>query len=429
MGLTIFEGTDHSYNKPGEQERIVETIYDFMENFLHPEIRDYQEAEQKRKERGQYLDKVRGCLFGGAVGDALGYPIEFMKEDAIRNKYGSQGITAYDIDKRTGISDDTQMSLFTATGLLVGDTRGCLRGLQGSPAAYVYNTYMDWLKTQEVPYGTTKTDDYKQHSWLMDVPELYAQRVPGNTCINALKELKYQSYYGFRDIYTKRNDSKGAGGIMRVAPLALSNGGQNKLDSLDSDGAEIAMITHCHSLGYMPAAFLTHVINRIVYPQKDMMLEEIIIEARDTITRIYEDDDNLHTLLKIVNLSLRLSSNDCDDLTNIHQIGEGWVAEETLGIALYCALRYRNDFSKGIIASVNHKGDSDTTGAVAGNILGALNGYDAMEDKWKKDLELADVILEVADDLCYGCLMEEYSTYNDPVWIEKYIKCRIPTEK
>ena len=123
-----------------------------------------------------------------------------------------------------------------------------------------------------------------------------------------------------------------------------------------------------------------------------------------------------------MNLAVELSENAADDLENIHALGEGWVAEETLGISLYCALRYKDDFSAGIIASVNHKGDSDSTGAVTGNILGALLGYSAMEEKWKENLELKDVILEMADDLCHGCQMREYSYYYDPAWECKYIK-------
>lgn len=105
-------------------------------------------------------------------------------------------------------------------------------------------------------------------------------------------------------------------------------------------------------------------------------------------------------LTRIIDLAIELSEiPDADDLDNIHRIGEGWVAEETLGIALYCSLKYPNDFDKGIIAAVNHKGDSDSTGAVTGNILGALLGYDVIDLKWKEKLELKDEILEISDEL------------------------------
>ena len=84
-------------------------------------------------------DQVRGCLFGGAVGDALGYPVEFLDEEEIFYKYGPEGIRQYHLDRTSGkalISDDTQMSLFTASGLLVGDTRGCMRGIRTWPRSY-----------------------------------------------------------------------------------------------------------------------------------------------------------------------------------------------------------------------------------------------------------------------------------------------------
>ncbi|MDO4651137.1 MAG: ADP-ribosylglycohydrolase family protein, partial [Eubacteriales bacterium] len=123
---------------------------------------------------------------------------------------------------------------------------------------------------------------------------------------------------------------------------------------------------------------------------------------------------------QLIDLAVELSENDADDLDNIHRLGEGWVAEETLAIAIYCSLKYYNDFSAAMIASVNHKGDSDSTGAVTGNIVGAIVGYAKIEDKWKKDLELHDVILEMAEDLCTGCLMDAYTNYEDPVWKQKY---------
>ena len=100
-----------------------------------------------------------------------------------------------------------------------------------------------------------------------------------------------------------------------------------------------------------------------------------------------------------MNLAVILSENSDDDLSNIHRLGEGWIAEETLAIALYCSLKYQDNFSRAITVSVNHKGDSDSTGAVTGNIIGALLGYDEIEPDWIEDLELVDVIERMADEL------------------------------
>ena len=329
------------------------------------------------------------------------------------------------------ISDDTQMTLFTANGLLVWDTEKA--GKNEPPRSWVMKAYQDWFKTQmttfrEVNRHERLTEDGGS-SWLLDVPELFSRRAPGNTCLSALADgTEYADY-----VKAARNHSKGCGGIMRVAPLAL-NGRLADIKALDLEGAQLAAITHGHSLGYMPAAVLTHVISRIVFPEISMSLKEIVLEARDTAAEIFKGDEHLQELLDIIDRAVRLSSNDLDDLDNIHQLGEGWVAEETLGIALYCALKYQDDFSAGLIAAVNHNGDSDSTGAVTGNILGALLGYSAIEEKWLKDLELADVIAELANDLYKNCLWEkggqsqtsELQPYSDPKWMEKYVRMRRP---
>lgn len=362
------------------------------------------------------LDKIRGCLFGGAVGDALGYPVEFMSEKAIFSQYGDKGIQEYELDsvsRKALISDDTQMTLFTANGLLVGDTRGHMRDIQGPPHSYVHNAYLDWMRTQDISFAESRESQEHTYSWLCDVPQLYSRRAPGMTCTGALRE---------KDEFAS-NNSKGCGGIMRVAPLAL-NYPKADLKGLDAEGGRIAAITHGYSLGQMPAAVLTHIIHRVVYPLSDLTLKEIVLEARDVMTQIYSGDACLKELTDIMDLAISLSENHDSDLDNIHRLGEGWTAEETLGIALYCSLRYENDFSAGIIAAVNHKGDSDSTGAVTGNILGALAGYERIEQKWKENLELAEVILEMADDICHGCQINEYSENSDPDWERKYIYMR-----
>lgn len=391
---------------------------------------DIDRVLNNKKKREVYLDAIRGCIYGGAVGDALGYPVEFLDEKEIFLRYGKEGITAFEKDPVTGkasISDDTQMTLFTANGLLVGDTRGAMRGIQGPARGYVVKAYKDWLKTQR--YTIKEVNRHERYteaggySWLLDVPELYARRAPGNTCISALTDgTEYDDY-----IKAKRNSSKGCGGIMRVAPLAVSRRPQD-IEKVDMEGAQLAAITHGHSLGYMPAAVLVHIIRRIIFPPKgtDMTLKEIVLEAGNTAARLFAGDPHLPKLVEIIDRAVDLSENSLGDLDNIHRLGEGWVAEETLGISLYCALRHQDDFSAGIIAAVNHKGDSDSTGAVTGNILGALLGYGKIGEQWKKDLELSDVILEIADDLCYGCQMSEYSPYEDPEWESKYIYMHRP---
>lgn len=98
-------------------------------------------------------------------------------------------------------------------------------------------------------------------------------------------------------------------------------------------------------------------------------------------------------------------------------IYHGWLRDENALIAE----KSQNDFSNGIIAAANYKCDSSSTGAITGNILGALLGYQSIEDKWKQYLELSDVILEISDDLCHGCQMSEYSSYRDEDWLRKYV--------
>ena len=78
-------------------------------------------------------DKVCGCLIAGAAGDALGYEVEFMSRGAIMSRFGEHGITKFALrNGKALISDDTQMTLFTANGMLMGLTRGYMRGIGGT---------------------------------------------------------------------------------------------------------------------------------------------------------------------------------------------------------------------------------------------------------------------------------------------------------
>ncbi len=380
--------------------------------------------------REKYLDKIRGSMIGGAAGDALGYPVEFMRASEIFREFGKDGITSYSLasNGKALISDDTQMSLFTANGVLLENTCRCMGEDAPASSRYIAAAYDNWLTTQD---GNFAEDSARERgfdtgnvSWLMDIPELYSWRAPGNTCLGALTRRRWKKTSG-DFISDKLNDSKGCGGIMRIAPFALFYGNAD-MKRLDREAAEIAAITHGHPLGYMPTAVLAHIINRLLYGEGGLTLKEIVLEAKDTVAGIFEGEKYVEDLCDIIDRSVALAENGEDDLSNIEKLGEGWVAEETLAIAIYCSLRHEDDFSAGITAAVNHDGDSDSTGAVTGNILGAIHGFDAIDEKWKRDLELSDVILEMADDICRGCLMSEYGGYEDPAWVSKYIKMRRP---
>ena len=358
-------------------------------------------------------DRIRGSLIGGAAGDALGYTVEFMGERAIFREYEG-GIQAYEPSPLTGlavISDDTQMTLFTAYAMLIKADRQLNRGIAAAPRCYANLTYQDWLLTQELRYkeAAAKYDfsrpddtDGVVSAPLMKLPALYARRAPGLTCLSALEKRRRQRI-GNAEVNSfiadKVNNSKGCGGVMRVAPVGMLPF-YDSAEKVAIEGAECAAITHSHSLGYLPGAVLAEIIYRILFGDPSASLRDIVEQARDTTARIFADDEHIDALTGIINEAIALSDNNERDLVNIHQFGEGWVGEEALAIALYCCLKYPDDFSQALIVSVNHKGDSDSTGAIAGNILGAWIGYEAMEAKWKEKLELSDEILEIADLLC-----------------------------
>lgn len=359
------------------------------------------------------LNTFKGCLIGGAVGDALGYAVEFLPASAIFQKYGENGIAEYALSHGVAeISDDTQMTLFTATGLLLGTTRGMTRGIMGDYADYIAYSYRDWYRTQTEGYPLPEREYH--HSWLVNVPELFYRRAPGNTCLFALAQG------GNGTFENPINHSKGCGGIMRVAPIGLYFcDKQYAPEEIDRIGAKAAALTHGHELGYIPAAMLTHIIARIA-GYGDSILEAVN-DAMRVIPTLFPQAQHMDELLALLQNAITLSAERMDDLDAIRQLGGGWVAEETLAIAVYCALKHSDSFEQGVIAAVNHDGDSDSTGAVTGNILGAALGFDAIPRKYVEELELSDVILEVAEDLHHDCQIDEYGSRDD-LWESKYIK-------
>lgn len=341
-------------------------------------------------------DKCRGSLVGGAVGDALGYPVEFIYSfDEIRARYGEEGVTDYDMSYpwlddfvrhyEALFSDDTQMTLYTAEGLLEAEHDG----KEIIPA--VCNAYLAWYGHQ-----VGRKVKLAYNSELSKISELNQRRAPGNTCLSAMASI----YSGKEPV----NDSKGCGGVMRVAPFGIYGACHQwpveKTARLAGDAAEL---THLHPLSTYSSAALA-VIVQFCLDAEDIDAEAfktIVDKAMAVVGAVYgESAPSMAEFKAIISKAIRLEDNLLRDWEIIENgLGGGWVAEETLAIAVFSVLRHVNDFNACMICAVNHGGDSDSTGAVAGNIIGAIVGYDAIPDKFKGKIQLKDLLLSTADAL------------------------------
>lgn len=343
-------------------------------------------------------DRLRGCLLGGAIGDALGYPIEFMSRRQIVSSYGAAGLTDLLVDAVSGkalISDDTQMTLFTSNAFQLWKSTvdstdaGSLSGTMPNLTKSLYKAYQRWLYTQ--------TGEIRHKNWLditiaedrddfiMARKELFAQRAPGNTCLSALQT-------GIGTIDKPINNSKGCGGAMRVAPVGLYY--WHDPEKAFDIGCKAAAITHGHPSGYLAAGAFAMLIALIAG-------EHSLSEALSgVLSELDKHTGSKETVQALTEAQLAAASGLSAEKA-IAALGEGWIAEEALAIAVYCALVCA-DFEIALVMSVNHDGDSDSTGAICGNIMGCLLGKGAIPVEWCTKVELSDYIVRMAMSLLNG---------------------------
>ncbi len=159
--------------------------------------------------------------------------------------------------------------------------------------------------------------------------------------------------------------------------------------------AEFAALTHGHPSGYLSAGALGYLIALII--------EGVDIEAavNHTITEAHSYDNHEECTESLAK-ALELSKSRHSDVQAITQLGEGWIGEEALAVSVFCALKHRDHFARAITAAVNHDGDSDSTGAITGYILGSYLGLDRIPASWVDKVELQQVLMQLADDLLIG---------------------------
>lgn len=353
--------------------------------------------------------RFRGCLLGGAVGDALGAPVEFMDLAAIHKTFGPLGIADFApaYGQIGAITDDTQMTLFTAEGFLRAHVRAVIKGIGPAFDSVTHHAYQRWLHTQGYPVSFNESGP---DGWLMTLPALFHRRAPGNTCLSALSAQV--PHLGAR----AQNQSKGCGGVMRVAPIGLfaarlpHHYGDRRNMAFDW-GVMAAGLTHGHPTGQLTAGvFAALIVDLASGSPPEMALAEA---RRILVTKEYHQE----TLIAM-DAAENLAAGNSNDTDNLRRLGEGWVAEEALALSIYCMLRARN-FEDGVIMAVNITGDSDSTGSMTGNLLGALYGVHEIPERWASKVELLGPILEMADDLA-SFMDWEIPESGDSYWWDRY---------
>lgn len=322
------------------------------------------------------IERIKGCLLGGAVGDALGAPVEFLEWNAIRATFGAQGIVDYAraYGRLGAITDDTQMMLFTAEGLLRAYVRGSSRAICHVPSV-IHHALLRWLMTQDYSPGTHVSLD----GWLVKERALWFRRAPGNTCLSALKASKH---FG----QSAENNSKGCGAVMRVAPCAFFG---NAFDY----AADSGRLTHGHPTGYLAAGLFADILQRMADRQDS--LERAVTES---LAKHGDKPGMEETRVLIERVLFYFYEGYLPTPERINEFGGGWMAEEALAIGIWCALTTPS-FEQGVINAVNHSGDSDSTGLIAGHLLGIQHGLTAIPKRWLEGLEARSAIEKVAKDI------------------------------
>ncbi len=348
-----------------------------------------------------FVDRSVGCLLGGAVGDALGAPVEFLSMEEIRRRYGDSGITAY-VEFWSGqgaFTDDTQMTLFTAEGLAEAGQAARGSAPKALPAIIecVHRAYLRWLLTQgeEANWARARAVPaaLRTEGRLIREKGLWARRSPGMTCLAALQTGRRGS------TSDPINMSKGCGGVMRVAPVGLRLAAPEEAFRV---GCEVAAITHGHPSGYLPAGFQAALVSSL--SRGDALSPSV--ERATALLRAWKGhEETLAAVERAVAAAASRSEPEnaappafpeaiaaLSGKDGASGPGGGWTGETALAIALFCALSHPDDFRAGVLAAVNHAGDSDTTGAMTGNILGAKLGRAAVPYEWVAGLDMAGLV-------------------------------------
>lgn len=350
-------------------------------------------------------ENYSGCLFGGAVADALGASVEGLSPDAIHEHFGPEGVRDYgNIFGREGaVTAHTQLTLFTAEGVLRAKVKAEEYTMPLSIVAPVYNAYQRWLATQD---GICDADMFIGIGGgrLIRWPDLYHKRHPEACCLETLMDGRL----GQPDLPV--NDDRGCGAAVRSAPLGLFYCSESIFRRLDpttvdqtvfTTGCQLAALTHGHPDAFLAAACQALLVFRLIRG------DELYDAVQKTLTVLVQHPRHEPCRSRLEDVLTGGHGTETPDNDN-HM-----TASQILAQAIRCALDAHGDFSRGVLAAVNLGGPSSGRAAMTGQLLGASLGCGRIPDSWLRRIELHDIIAEISEDLFVG-----FKPSGN--WLEKY---------
>lgn len=353
----------------------------------------------------------RGCLLGMAVGDAMGYTVDKRSWQEIQADYGPHGLMGYDlVNGYADVTSHTQLAAFTCNGLLLGMTRGQMMGKMAPLIQYIGLSSREWAASQR-PWGRPS----RSYCWLLRKPELCRRHCMDTRMLDTLSRESLSA------LETPTNSFSAPGGLSSAIGVGLFyNNSRDQQTEIDRLGAETVALTHGSPNAFLSGAALAHIISRLLEnPQQP--LKPLFLEAAEAVLEQFGHQYSMaHELATLIRHAITYAQAPNLRQVEVMERLECDDSAQVLAGAMYICLT-SEDFDGAIIAAVNHSGRSAAVGAIVGAILGLRMGEEALPDFYVECLEPADVLRELADDLCTGCPMERGSRLFDLDWDYKYL--------
>lgn len=288
-----------------------------------------------------FQNKMLGCLYGQAIGDALGLGSEFMSKNDVAKNY-PKGLTNYD-----QIVQDAHRCRW-AKGAWTDDTDMMLCILEGYKDGKfslnsIASNFKDWFDNEPMGIGS--------HTYKVLCMGDYVEQP--EMCSKLWWDLS-------------RQQSAANGALMRTSVVGLVK------NNVENQTEDICKLTHYDPRCVGSCVIATSLIHNLVWNDKQLSFDDINDIALKYDERILEWVDIAY---KSVDISLL-------NLDETYSIG---YTLRALSAALWCYW-HSHSFESGLISVVNEGGDADTNAAIACAILGAKFGYDAIPKYYIENL-------------------------------------------